>query len=67
MCFSLGTGKEQAAYREEARDLMRQVQEKCHDSDPDRKVCCSATYALHTLIPDTALDHCRIHRGRYHR
>lgn len=31
-------GKEQAAYREEARELMRQVQEKCLEYDPDRKV-----------------------------
>lgn len=31
-------GKEQAAYREEARELMRQVQEKSHEYDPDRKL-----------------------------
>lgn len=32
------SGKEQAAYREEARELMRLVQEKCLEYDADRKV-----------------------------
>ena len=36
-------GKEHAAHREEARELMRHVQEKCSEIDPERKV------RLHTL------------------
>lgn len=31
-------GKEHAAYRDEARELMRRVQEKCMENEPDRKL-----------------------------
>ena len=50
--------KEQAAYREEARELMRQVQEKASEYDPDRKV----RFSAHAC----RLQHCSLAAGFYH-
>lgn len=66
--------KEQAAYREEARELMRQVQEKASEYDPDRKVSIiiefiagSVTSSIDRLIalyrPDSLVVGTRGQRG----
>lgn len=54
------------AHREEARDLMRQVQEKCMEYDPDRKVCLfTPHFYLACSSPQPAFDHHRIHCRQY--
>lgn len=40
----LASDKEQDVYREEARELMRQVQDKCSEYDAERKVVLLVVY-----------------------
>ncbi|KAI0088280.1 hypothetical protein BDY19DRAFT_950077 [Irpex rosettiformis] len=66
--------KEHAAYRDEARELMRQVQERCLEYDPDRKlsiivefIAGSVTDSIDRLIalyrPDSVVVGTRGQRG----
>ena len=67
--------KEQDVYREEARELMRQVQDKCMEYDPERKVrgvCLPFPLCLFIRVDDaqhipsvpTAVHYHRVYRRR---